>query len=1128
MGTESKYYREVISNLERVCKKKYFSFIILGFAVLLLSTTAFIILISFIELISNFNSSVRTIIFIAGCLLAALLVGIFIFIPLIRYFNFFRKQTYFQVADEVGRSFPRIKDELLNSMQLVSTEENKNFYSPEMINAAFKNVYNKTKNIRFESIVKFDKVKRIYSLLAFVVILFLLLILFVPGLNAASYRLLNFNKEFITPPLFIFNVFPGNSEITKGDDIMISVSFEGKTPDYTLLGIKNEGEVEFKFEKLSVDSSDKYEKKLKAVRTSFKYYATAENIRSDEFEIKVVDRPIVENLELHIFPPAYSKGERIIQQDNGNVTSLVGTEVFVNISSTKELSKSLIRFSDTTSIDLVTDDKEANGKFIVRKNNSYIIKLFDKSGIENSSPIVYNVQALYDKYPSIAMIAPNKNIKLANDNRINLITDINDDYGFSKLILNYRLSESRYEVVQPEFSQMQIDIQQLQKQQRVDYIWNLSLISLGTDDVVSYYLEVFDNDNINGPKSSKTPIFNVRVPSLDEILADAEETQNFVQDELEQVLRDAEDLQKTLEEIDQDLKKDEMKISWEEKEKIENALDKFQELQEKVDNLSDELQKMQSDLHENDLLSQETMEKYMELQELMDELTSEEMKKAIERLQQQMEQMNRKMTQDQLENFKIDEERFKKSIERTLNLLKRIQVEQKVDEIIKRTEELIEKQSDLREQIQDNDSLTGNNKNELAERQNDITDKIDRLEGEMEELDNKMSEIDDMPEEELEKVMDKMEEQQNKKMSETASQNIQQNNMDQALQQQQQIENNMNELNQQMQEMQNSMKMQNLLQTFTDMMRMLDNIIEMSKMQEEMKRKTEGMESSSSSFNDEAEKQEALKENLLNIMKQMAELSQKTFAITPEMGKALGNAVKQMQQTIQSFQNRNGSIAALSQAEAMKNLNEAASMLKGMMETLMQGGGGGGMMSLMQQLQQLSAQQMDLNRLTQMLQQLQQGNLTPQQQHELQRLAQQQDLIRKSLEQLNRESKLSGESKKIPADLDNVLNQMQEVLTNMNSQKLDEELIQKQERILSKLLDAQRSINERDFEKERKSNTGINVVRESPGGINLDSEEGKDRLNDEIDKTVKEGYAKDYEELILKYFEAVKETDSNK
>jgi hypothetical protein len=342
------------------------------------------------------------------------------------------------------------------------------------------------------------------------------------------------------------------------------------------------------------------------------------------------------------------------------------------------------------------------------------------------------------------------------------------------------------------------------------------------------------------------------------------------------------------------------------------------------------------------------------------------------------------------------------------------------------------------------------------------------------------------------------------------------------MQQQQQISSNMNELKQQMQEMQNLMMMQSQMQTFTDMMKMLDNMIEISKMQEELKEDTKNSELNSSSFNDKAEDQEALMRNLLNTMKQMAELSQKTFAITPEMGKALGNALKEMQQSIQSMQNRNGSMAGIAQGEAMKSINEAASLMKGSMEAMMQGGGsGGGMMSLMQQLQQLSQQQMSLNSMTQMLQQMQQGKLSTQQQGELQRLAQQQEMIRKSLGQLNQEAKMSGESKKIPADLDQIFNQMQEVLTNMNSEKLDDDLIQKQEKILSKLLDAQRSINERDFENERKSNTGMNVVRKSPLEINLSTEEGRDKLRDELNKAVREGYAKDYEELILKYFEAV-------
>jgi hypothetical protein len=89
------------------------------------------------------------------------------------------------------------------------------------------------------------------------------------------------------------------------------------------------------------------------------------------------------------------------------------------------------------------------------------------------------------------------------------------------------------------------------------------------------------------------------------------------------------------------------------------------------------------------------------------------------------------------------------------------------------------------------------------------------------------------------------------------------------------------------------------------------------------------------------------------------------------------------------------------------------------------------------------------------------------------------------------------------------------------TERLDDKLVQKQEQILSKLLDAQRSINERDFEKKRKSNTGENFVRQSPSDINLSSDEGKEKLKDELNKAVQEGYAKDYEKLILKYYEAI-------
>jgi hypothetical protein len=104
---------------------------------------------------------------------------------------------------------------------------------------------------------------------------------------------------------------------------------------------------------------------------------------------------------------------------------------------------------------------------------------------------------------------------------------------------------------------------------------------------------------------------------------------------------------------------------------------------------------------------------------------------------------------------------------------------------------------------------------------------------------------------------------------------------------------------------------------------------------------------------------------------------------------------------------------------------------------------------------------------------------------------------------------------------------MQEVITDMQGEKLDDDLIQKQEHILSKLLDAQKSINERDFEKERESRTGKTVLREFPAELDLSSPNSLNKIRDELNKAVKEGYSRDYEDLIRKYYEILQNENFN-
>lgn len=1118
MKVDSTYYKFILNKLDNLIKRELVVNLLNGSLQLITIITTILFTAVLFEYTFDFSASIRTLIFYSFIIVVLVAMFYYLLLPSVKSYAFKNQYRYQRASEKVALFFPQVKDELLNVIQLVNLQ-NYNLYSTGLINAAFLELYSKVKPLNFEKIISLERSKKFARISIIFIAIFVTLLSLSSEAKSAFSRLINYSQEFVPPQKFHFNVIPGDAKVTKGNDVLIKINVEGDMPSKIQFHFKDETETSFNKETLYADSLGGWTYNIRTVRTNMFYFVSAEGIESKKYKIEVIDRPIIQGLSLKIITPAYSGLPVVEQSDNGNITGLTGSSVNISVLSSKLLSSAKIIFGDSTSIPLTFSDKNGSGRFTLRKDNSYWLSLLDEDKNENLSPITYSIKVLSDLPPSIDLISPNRNVNLTDDQRLPISVKIADDYGFSKLVINYRLSASRYELPQENFTSVEIPFTQNQKEQLVNYIWNLSKFNLATEDVISYYLEVFDNDTFSGYKSAKTGLFTVRIPSIDEIFANADNTQDKMEKELIETLKEADELKKELDKISKDLKQDKKDLTWQEKEKIEKTMESFEKLQEKVDEISQKLEETKNELQQNNLLSEKTLEKYMELQKLMNEMTSEEMKKAMEKLQQALQNMDRKQTQEALQNMKFDEEQFEKSIERTLNLLKRIQIEQKMDEVVRRTDDLQKKQENLEEQTQNANMENQQQRDELTKKQDEISKDLKKLEDEMNELKEKMDDFSDMPNSEMEKLSEEMDQQKNEELSQEASEQLKNQQKQNAQKSQKQLSKNMQKMKQSLMQMQQQMAQQNQMQTLVDLMKVLNNLISLSKQQEELK--TRSQTGDQSSMNPENAKQQSnLKANLEKLMNQLSELSQRTFAVTPEMGKSLGDARREMDKAIDAMQNRNSNMTANNQGESMKSLNEAAAMMKSSMDNMMQPGGqGGGMMSLMQQLGKMGQQQMQLNNKTQMLQQMMSGQMSPEQQGQLQRLAQQQELIQKSLEQLNKEARESGKSKSLPANLQEILNQMREVVTDMKTDNLDDNIVQKQERILSKLLDAQRSINERDFEKERESNTGDNLTRQSPSELNLNKRRNKDNLKDELNKAIQEGYSKDYEDLIKKYYE---------
>lgn len=1104
--------------LENRFRKFYAKQIILDISGVLANTLWRMAILFFLILIAEetfrFETLTRTVLWYALWLTGITLFLFFSIRKLILERHVFRGPDFAELAGIIGDCLPGIRDSLKNAYQLVAGSHKGE--SEALIEAAFEQVYLTAETLNFNEALETGYAKKAWS--RNYITLFLLVIVFLYNpFGEAFTRICNYSQSYVVPPKYSFQIKPGNATYTKGNPLDISIKIFGGAAESIDFYYKSKEDFNFKNENLRVDSTGEYHFIKNSIQQSIKYFAYFEGVSSDTFEIKIVERPIVEEFTINLTPPRYTGLNPVMQRDNGDINVLPGTKYDIELKSSKHLSAARMVFADSSKIELNVDGNIAKGKFIVKEAGEYYFALKDTANISSVNPIIYSIDLTEDLPPSIELLLPKQDVTLGEVDLVPIIVKISDDYGFSKLKLNYKLTQSNFKQIDSVFKSINLTVKRNKTEQEVSYDWDLTDLALAENDIVSFYLEVWDNDYVSSPKSAKTKVISIRVPTLDELFKLADQKQEESVDDLRTTLEETKKLNEEIAKLRNELRKDDKKINWEEKAKIESSVEKMKALEKKINDVAEKIKKMQQELQKNNLLSEETLRKYEELQKLFDELTSEEMKKAMEQMNQLLSKMDRDKIQQQMEQMKFNEDAFQKSLERTINLLKRIQVEQKLDEVIKRTEDVLKKQEEINKQTQKQNN-SDEEKKELAKKQEKLKNDLAGLKNEMQKLQSKMAELQDMPKDEMKELQEEFEKQKNEELAEKAKEKMENEDLNSAMQMQNQLMQNMKKMQKKLSAIKSQMQMQNQVKTMAEMLQITNELIDLSKEEEDLKNRTKGLSNESPQLTEIARKQNELISALNKIVGKMMELSQKTFAITPEMGKALGMARMEMSNAISSMQNRNSQMGIKGQSGAMKYLNEAAQQMQNSMANMMNPGKGGGMMSLMQQMQQMAQQQMSLNQMTKMMKN---GKLSLEQMAQMQRLAQQQQQIQKTLEELNKELEKTGGKKKITGNLEKIIDEMKEVVNGLNTQKFDENLIHKQERILSRMLDAQRSINERDYEKNRESVTGKQFNLSSPGELNLNGEESINKLKDELLKALREGYSKDYEQLIRQYFKAL-------
>lgn len=803
--------------------------------------------------------------------------------------------------------------------------------------------------------------------------------------------------------------------------------------------------------------------------------------------------------------PPYT-GLAPVRSSNPDISVLRGTVVEFEGEADRAIGQAqLVLGSETLGIEI---DKAVpsrfRGRFVAKSDASGGIEL---AGIDDgpARPAVgLRVRVLGDEPPFVRLFLPGRDVDLPASMQIPLGINAIDDFGLGELVLHF--AKEIQGLTRAESSGQRIRIRNLggRREDTTFYVWDLADVGLLPGEVMRYYVTVSDNDGVRGPKSSRSEVNRVRFPTLAEIHSAAVRQTERTTEELGPMQTEQEQLSADLARIADELKRN-RELGWPEKQALARTLDGQQELLNQIADLQAEIQQFKEELSQGLSFDRETMNRLGQLQELLSQMLPRELQQSLARLRDQLEQQSPEIRQA-LERFQLDQEKLRAGIERALELLRRIAEEQRLAELARKAAELAQRQDELASR------LDREPKEAAAARQQDIKAGLDSLLGQMKRLADSLSDRDLA--QALGQLAEAAEGQQLSARAQRIAEQLQQGQTKPAQGPSRELAEELAELGQGLQSLSDRLKQKRSQDVARKLTAAAGDILMLSRQQEAL----ETSLAPKPDLGELAPTQMGIHDATRIVAESLASLAGQTLSIPPQAGPELARAMHTMQQAAQALvENRGGSAGQL-MAGARQGLNRVALSLLEAAANAEQGGGlSGGMEDLLEQLSQMASGQMGINSEMGGMPIPLPGGLSEAQMQALARILAKQSAIRQQLEQMLQS--MGGDRPGLTSALDGVLEEMRQVERDLAELNVTRELVERQESILSHLLDAQRSIRQQGFKEERESETGRPFeIRERPR-LPVDAGERNRLLREELMRALKQGYPTEYEEMIRAYFD---------
>ena len=1025
----------LISKIERFIRKFYLNRLIQGALIGLVLLIAIFLIINGIEYFSWLPQKGRLVLLLLF-ILGTIFVLVFYFaIPIVNLIRFRKKMTDEQASVIIGKFFPEISDKLLNTIQL-SNELSQNTDNQLLI-ATIEQRTENLKPINFSDAVNLKENYKYLKLFGLAFIILSVTLIFLPDFSKKpAERIINYSQNYEKPLPFNVELSATNLEATQGKDVEFSIHVTGERIPNAFYIKSNTG-----IRMMNRLNTNDFRFVFKNVYQNEEFFVEGGDYHSQTINLIVRPNPTMLYYEARLTFPTYihRKNENL----SGKTRIIVpqGTDVEF-VFHTRDVDTIFI--NDSISIDDFTYSIKAlkSTKFTVSLHNEWNV----------TDPITFTIDAVPDAYPDIQV--QNFHEDFAKQTYYSGL--IADDYGFTKLIYHFEVDGKPQ---QSFVKNIPID----KKDTRTSFYYSIDIdtLTLYRGDEIKAYFEIFDNDGINGPKSRRSEVFYLMLPTTEQLDSIADNVENQILNNLNQRSDELQDLRKDIEDMLRDLmsKKD---LDWSDKEKMKELLEKQKEVQQEWEKIQEEQKELSDFIKENELSSEELIKKQEEINKLFDEVIPDEMRKLMEEIEQLLNDMPREKMQEMMKELKKNNENLQNMMDRNLSLLEQLKVEKDMNQLLDEMQKLAD------ELLENTDSISAQDaENQLNKLEQNLDSIMERNEGLSDPFDiNKDEEAFDEIEQDLEDAND----------SEESGDN------GNARQQKQKAGKKMQQMAENMMSMMMGGGMEQLAEDAYLVRILLENVVRSSHAEEALMLEVGSMKKDDPTVSQKIGRQQEILENFAMVDDSLRKMAMRQTAIKNFVFSELQVINQQLESSMQDILELRFGSATQKQQKSIMSMNNLALMLAESLKDIdMQMDGMGGKscnkpgkqkskqpksMKEMRDLQQQLGEQ--LKKMQQQMQQQQQDGMPmPTMSEELARMAAEQEMIREGMQQILEEMKQNG----ILGDdgINQIIKDMEKLEEDIVNKRITNQTIRRNKDIMSRMLKAENAQQEREKEEKRKS-----------------------------------------------------------